>query len=98
MTVSQDRPSLSDRLRAWSLYPLPHHALSRIVLAATRCETPWWKRMLISAFLRRFDVTLAEAAQPDAPTQPDAPARPAAAGGNAAPGGDEPRGDGAGPR
>ena len=70
MTDSQDRPGLSDHLRAWPQYLLPHHTLSRIVLAATRCETPWWKRMLISAFLRRFDVNLAEAAQPDARAYP----------------------------
>lgn len=70
MTPTDARPGLADHLRAWSLYPLPHHALSRLVLAATRCETPWWKQLLISAFLRRFDVNLAEAAQPDARAYP----------------------------
>ena len=33
-----DRPGLGDYLRAWPQYLLPHHALSRLVLAATRAK------------------------------------------------------------
>lgn len=61
-----DRPSPADYLYVWPQYLLPHHALSRLVLAATRCEVPWWKQLLIDAFRRRFDVSLNEAQQTDA--------------------------------
>jgi phosphatidylserine decarboxylase len=63
---SNDKPGLGDYLRAWPLYLLPHHALSRVVLAATRVKTRWWKQALIGAFRRRFDVRLDEAQQTDA--------------------------------
>jgi phosphatidylserine decarboxylase len=67
MTSSNNHSaSLSDYLRAWSLYLLPHHALSRLVLVATRCETRWWKQALINAFRRHFSINLDEAQQSDA--------------------------------
>ncbi|MBI5460818.1 MAG: phosphatidylserine decarboxylase [Gammaproteobacteria bacterium] len=70
MTSNPEQPGLGDPLRdygrAWPQYLLPHHALSRLVLAATRCETRWWKQALIDAFRRRFDIGLDEAQQPDA--------------------------------
>jgi phosphatidylserine decarboxylase len=66
MTHDDDRPSPADYLYVWPQYLLPHHALSRLVLAATRCETPWWKQLLIDAFRRRFGISLDEAQQTDA--------------------------------
>ncbi len=66
MSHHNDQPGLGDYLRAWPQYLLPHHALSRLVLAATRCKTRWWKQTLIDAFCRRFDVNLDEAQQTDA--------------------------------
>ncbi|MBI5040079.1 MAG: phosphatidylserine decarboxylase [Gammaproteobacteria bacterium] len=69
-----DKPGLGDYLinngldyvRAWPQYLLPHHALSRLVLIATRCKTRWWKQALIDAFRRRFAIDLNDAQQPDA--------------------------------
>lgn len=66
MTHHDDRPSPADYLYVWPQYVLPHHALSRLVLAATRIETPWWKQLLIDAFRRRFGISLEEAQQTDA--------------------------------
>lgn len=61
-----DRPSPGDYLYVWPQYLLPHHALSRLVLAATRCETRWWTQLLINVFRHRFDVALNEAQPSDA--------------------------------
>lgn len=63
---ANDKPKLGDYLRAWPQYLLPHHALSRLVLAATRVKIRWWKQALIDAFCRRFDIHLHEAVHPDA--------------------------------
>lgn len=62
----QDRAGLGDYLRGLPQYLLPHHALSRIVLAATRVEVRWWKNLLITAFRHRFDIDMSVAQQPDA--------------------------------
>lgn len=70
MPTENDPARLGDYLFAWPQYLLPHHALSRIVLAATRCETHWWKNLLIRAFRRRFDIDMNLAQQPDALTYP----------------------------
>lgn len=66
MNATDDRPGPTDYLRGWAQYLLPHHALSRLALAATRCETVWWKRALINAFRRRFDIDLRECTQCEA--------------------------------
>jgi phosphatidylserine decarboxylase len=49
----------------WLQYILPQHALSRLVLAATRVRVPWFKNLLTRGFLSLFAVDLAEAAEPD---------------------------------
>ena len=54
----------SDRLKSWPLYPLPHHLISRLIFAATRCRTPL-AVPLMRAFARHFGVDMSEAAQPD---------------------------------
>lgn len=54
-----------DLLCAWPQYPLPTHALSRIVHAATRSRTRWFKDLLIGRFVRRFPVKLGEAVESD---------------------------------
>jgi phosphatidylserine decarboxylase len=51
------------RLFVWLQYLLPQHTMSRVVLAATRVRTPWFKNLLIGAFLRMFTVDMTEAAQ-----------------------------------
>lgn len=56
---------LSDRLFAWPQYLLPQHALSRIVLAATRLRAGWLKNLVIGLFIRHFGVDMSQAQQPD---------------------------------
>jgi len=53
------------RLFVWLQYVLPQHAVSRVVLAATRVRTPWFKNLLTAGFLRLFSVDMSEAAEPD---------------------------------
>lgn len=57
--------SLADHLRAAVQWPLPQHALSRLVLRATRSRRRWWKSLLIRRIVAAYDVDLTEAAQPD---------------------------------
>ena len=47
-------------------YLLPQHALSRVVMAATRVRVRWIKDALIGAFLRGYSPDLGDAAEPDA--------------------------------
>ena len=56
---------LRGRLFVWIQYLLPQHGLSRLVLAATRVRTPWFKNALTRGFLRLFSVDMAEAVEPD---------------------------------
>ena len=44
---------------------LPQHALSRLILRATRVRTIWFKNLLTRGFLRLYAVDLTQAAQPD---------------------------------
>jgi phosphatidylserine decarboxylase len=53
------------RLFVWLQYLLPQHALSRLVLRATRVRAPWFKNKLIRAFLGLYTVDMAEAAETD---------------------------------
>jgi len=57
--------TLSDRLFAAFQYALPKHALSRVIYGVARTESPAMKTLLITAFLRKYRVNMAEAAQPD---------------------------------
>jgi phosphatidylserine decarboxylase len=56
---------MSGRLFVWFQHVLPQHALSRLVLRATRVRVPWFKNWLIRGFLRLYSIDMAEAAQPD---------------------------------
>jgi len=56
---------IGGRLFAWLQYVLPQHALSRLVLAATRVRVPWFKNLLTRGFLWLFSVDMSEAAEPD---------------------------------
>src|SRR4029077_9166885 len=49
----------------WLQHLLPQHALSRLVLRATRVRTPWLKNLLVRGFLRLYSVDMTEAAQAD---------------------------------
>ena len=56
---------LRGRLFVWLQYVLPQHALSRLVLAATRVRLPWFKNLLTRGFLRLFSVDMSEAMEAD---------------------------------
>ncbi|HEV7358060.1 MAG TPA: archaetidylserine decarboxylase [Steroidobacteraceae bacterium] len=56
---------ISSRLFMWFQYMLPQHALSRLVLRATRVRTPWLKNALIRGFLKLYTIDMSEAAQTD---------------------------------
>lgn len=56
---------LRGRLFVWLQYLLPQHGLSRLVLAATRIRTRWFKNLLTRGFLELFSVDMGEALEPD---------------------------------
>jgi phosphatidylserine decarboxylase len=53
------------RLFVWFQYILPQHALSRLILRATRVRAPWFKNWLIKGFLKLFAVDMTEALSGD---------------------------------
>ena len=55
----------SGRLFVWFQHVLPQHALSRLILRATRVRTPWFKNWLIRGFLKLYTIDMSEAAQSD---------------------------------
>jgi phosphatidylserine decarboxylase len=55
----------SARLFVWFQHVLPQHALSRLVLRATRVRAPWFKNWLVRGFLRLYPIDMAEAVQTD---------------------------------
>lgn len=57
--------STGDRLFAGLQYVLPKHLLSRLIYHVMRIESPGIRKLIISNFLRGYDVNMAEAAQPD---------------------------------
>lgn len=58
MTLSQKAFSLLQ-------YPLPHHALSRLTGKFAQCDNPWVKDTLVKAFIKRFNVDMSQALEPD---------------------------------
>jgi phosphatidylserine decarboxylase len=54
-----------ERLFVGIQYVLPQHALSRLVLAATRVRARWFKNLLTRGFLKLYPVDLTEAVEPD---------------------------------
>ncbi len=57
--------TIGGRLFVWLQYVLPQHALSRLVLAATRVRAAWFKNLLTRGFLWLFSVDMSEAAETD---------------------------------
>jgi phosphatidylserine decarboxylase len=53
------------RLFVWLQYVLPQHALSRLVLRATRVRAAGFKNRLIAGFLKLYDVEMGDAVQSD---------------------------------
>ena len=56
--------SLSDYLKSWPLYALPHHAISRFIFKLTRIESAYVPRA-ITKFSSVFGVDLNQAVNPD---------------------------------
>jgi phosphatidylserine decarboxylase len=56
---------MSGRLFIWLQHVLPQHRLARLVLAATRVRTRWFKNLLTRAFLAWFAVDMTEAVEID---------------------------------
>jgi phosphatidylserine decarboxylase len=56
----------SGRAFVWLQYLLPQHALSRLILRATRVRTPWFKNALVRGFRKLYAIDMTEAAQGDA--------------------------------
>jgi phosphatidylserine decarboxylase len=55
----------SGRLFVWFQHLLPQHALSRLVLRATRVRARWFKNWLVRGFFKLYSIDMAEALQPD---------------------------------
>jgi phosphatidylserine decarboxylase len=54
-----------DKLRVLPQYFIPQHFISSLVYSITRCETPWFKNILIKLFISVFDVDMSLANNPD---------------------------------
>jgi phosphatidylserine decarboxylase len=53
------------RLFVWFQYVLPQHALSRLILRATRVRARWFKNALVRGFLGLYTVDMTQAEQSD---------------------------------
>ncbi|MCP1673731.1 phosphatidylserine decarboxylase [Natronocella acetinitrilica] len=60
-----ESPSTADWLKTLPLYPLPHHAISRLIHRLTRVKAAWFRRPLTRWFVQRFNVDMREAEQTD---------------------------------
>ncbi|AOV17226.1 phosphatidylserine decarboxylase [Acidihalobacter aeolianus] len=60
---------LTDYLKSWPLYLLPHHAISRIIYGLTRIRSPL-AASVIRSFVRAYDVDLSDAIQSDPKAYP----------------------------
>jgi phosphatidylserine decarboxylase len=54
---------MTGRLFVWFQYFLPQHGLSRLILAATRVRTTWFKNRVIRGFLKLYSVDMTEAVE-----------------------------------
>jgi phosphatidylserine decarboxylase len=65
MTENHKSATLGDYLLALPQYLLPHHLISRLVLAVTRIKVSWIKNFLIRWVVDFYGVNLAEAKDPE---------------------------------
>jgi len=65
-TTHHRSASWSDYAKSWPLYPLPHHAISRLTYRLTRVETAWFKNLFIRWFADHYQVNWSEARLPRA--------------------------------
>ena len=56
---------MKGRLFVWFQYLLPQHALSRLVLRATRVRAQWFKDLLVRGFLKLYAIDMSDAVQAD---------------------------------
>lgn len=63
--ATNSRTSLAGRAFVSLQYLLPQHALSRLILHATRVRAPWFKNALINGFLGLYDVDMRDAQTED---------------------------------
>ncbi len=56
--------SLTDYIKSWSLYPLPHHLISRLIYKLTRIESSYVPQAIVK-FSKLFSVDLQQAVNPD---------------------------------
>jgi phosphatidylserine decarboxylase len=54
-----------EKLRVLPQYFIPQHFITSLVYRITRCETPWFKNILIKLFISIFDVDMTLANNPD---------------------------------
>lgn len=52
-------------------YQAPQHGLSRLAGKVCHCQVPWFKNWLITSFIRRYEVDMTSAVQPDPSAYPD---------------------------
>ena len=60
MSREQASASSSDYLKSLPLYPLPHHAISRLTYRLTRVEAAWFKNAFIKWFADTYKVDWSE--------------------------------------
>jgi phosphatidylserine decarboxylase len=53
------------RLFVWLQHVIPQHALSRLILRATRVRSPWFKNRLVRGFVNLYPVDMTDALQAD---------------------------------
>jgi phosphatidylserine decarboxylase len=58
------RASLTDYIKSWPLYALPHHAISRLIYKLTRTESAYVPKAIMK-FSKVFNVDLQQAINPD---------------------------------
>jgi phosphatidylserine decarboxylase len=63
--MKNEAASWLDKLRVLPQYFIPQHFISSQVYRITRCETPWFKNILIKLFISVFDVDMGLANNPD---------------------------------
>jgi len=61
LRMSDIVPSAAARIFVALQHVLPQHGISRLIYAAARSQTPWFKNLLISSFIRGFKPDLSHA-------------------------------------
>jgi phosphatidylserine decarboxylase len=67
---SERGANLADYIKTLPTYLLPHHALSRIMHVITRSKIGWWKTYFTRWFVKKFDVDMSLAQEPNLDSYP----------------------------